>query len=304
MGQMQPALEVESPTAMQVATAPRRERRRPRVVPALPVAFLVLVVLAAIFAPALTDFDPNRHDLSATMQPPSWLTDAQDEHVLGTDRYGRDTLTRLLYGARTSMLVVVISLFIAVVLGGGLGILAGYAGGWIDAGISRVVDVMLAMPSILVAIAVAVALGPSFRNVVLILGFLSWPNIARLVRGEALALRQNEFVRYSRTIGVPRWVLLVRHVFPNVLPTLMVTATLEVANIIMAEASLSFLGAGVPPPQASWGSMIDEGRALIATGWWLALFPGLAIVGTVLSFNTFGDWLRDRLDPTTRRMLQ
>lgn len=276
--------------------------RRYAVVPGIPLVVLALFVLATVFAPVLTPYGPNNHDLTVAMQPPFWAEGGSFDHVLGTDRLGRDTFTRLLYGARTSLTVVIFAVLIAGVLGGASGILAGYSGGWIDSVISRVTDIMLSMPSILVALAVAAALGPSFRNTILILGFLSWPNIARLIRGEALALRRNDYVTYSTTVGVPRYRILLRHVLPNVLPTLLVAGTLEIANIIMAEAALSFLGAGIPPPQPSWGGMVDEGRALIATGWWLALFPGIAIVVTILSFNAVGDWLRDHLDPTTRQV--
>jgi peptide/nickel transport system permease protein len=165
----------------------------------------------------------------------------------------------------------------------------------------RIVDIFLALPPLLVALVVAVALGPSFRNLVLILGLLIWPNIARLIRGETLQLTRQDFVGYPRAIGVSARSILVRHIFPNILPTLMVAATLEVANVILTEASLSFLGAGLPSPEASWGVMVDDGRALIATGWWVALFPGLAIVITVLSVNSLGDWLRTRFDPKARR---
>ena len=272
------------------------------VVPGIPLAVLVIFVFAALFAPVLTPYDPTNQDLAVSMQPPFWVEGGSIDHILGTDRLGRDTLTRLLYGARTSLTVVVFAVLIAGILGGASGILAGYSGGWIDSVISRAIDIMLSMPSILVALAIAAAVGASFRNTILILGVLSWPNIARLIRGEALALSKNDYVTYSTTVGVPRRRILLRHVLPNVLPTLLVAGTLEIANIIMAEAALSFLGAGIPPPQASWGGMVDEGRALIATGWWLALFPGLAIAVTVLSFNALGDWLRDHLDPTTRQV--
>ena len=287
-------------TAGTVATPSRK--RRLRLVPALPLAILALLALVAILAPLITPYSPVKHSISVRMLPPVWLPRGSFEHILGTDRFGRDILTRLIYGARSSLLIVVISSFIALTIGAGVGILAGYAGGKIDAVLSRLVDVMLAVPSILVALAIAVALGPSFWNVVLILGFLIWPNIARLIRGEALAIRQLDFAQYSAAIGVPRWIILLRHVLPNVLPTLLVAVTLETANIILTEASLSFLGAGVPPPTPSWGAMIDEGRALIKTGWWIALFPGVMIAVTVLCLNTVGDWLRDHFDPSTREV--
>jgi len=279
--------------------APRREQRL-RLVPALPLVILALLAFAAVAAPLLTPYDPVRHDLLARMLPPVWSEGGSFEHMLGTDRFGRDVFTRLIFGTRSSLLIVAVASVIAVTIGASVGILAGYAGGVIDAVLSRLTDVMLALPSVLVAIAIAVVLGPSFKNVVLILGLLIWPNIARLIRAEALAIRQHDFARYAVTIGVSRWIILLRHVLPNVLPTLLVATTLETGNIILTEASLSFLGAGVPPPTPSWGAMINEGRALIHTGWWIALFPGIMIAATVLSVNTFGDWLRDYFDPTTR----
>jgi peptide/nickel transport system permease protein len=282
--------------------APPRRKRRIRLVPALPLAILFLLALVAIAAPLLTPYDPIKHSLSTRMLPPFWMPKGSVEHLLGTDRFGRDILTRLLYGARSSLLIVAVSSVIALTIGAGVGILAGYAGGKIDAVLSRLVDVMLAVPSVLVALAIAVALGASFWNVVLILGFLIWPNIARLIRGEALAIRQLDFAQYSAAIGVPRSIILLRHVLPNVLPTLLVAVTLETGNIILTEASLSFLGAGVPPPTPSWGAMINEGQALIRTGWWIALFPGLMIAATVLSLNSVGDWLRDHFDPSTREV--
>lgn len=283
-----------------IAATPRG--RRLRLVPALPLLILALLAFVAIAAPLLTPYDPVKHSLASRMLPPAWMPKGSIEHLLGTDRFGRDILTRLLYGARSSLLIVAVSSVIALTIGAGVGILAGYAGGKIDAILSRIVDVMLAVPSVLVALAIAVALGASFWNVVLILGFLIWPNIARLIRGEALAIRQLDFAQYSAAIGVPRWIILLRHVLPNVLPTLLVAVTLETGNIILTEASLSFLGAGVPPPTPSWGAMINEGQALIRTGWWIALFPGLMIAATVLSLNSFGDWLRDHFDPGTREI--
>jgi ABC-type dipeptide/oligopeptide/nickel transport system permease subunit len=261
---------------------------------------LALFVFAAIFAPWLTPYSPVDNSLTDSLQPPAWMAGGTSEHLLGTDSFGRDVLTRLIHGARVSLIVVVFSLLIAVVIGTGVGVWAGYAGGKTDAILMRLVDIMFAVPSLLVALVAAVALGPSMRNLVLILGLLIWPNIARLIRGETLALKNNEYVAYAKAIGSPRWRILRKHILPNVMPTLLVAATLEVANVILTEASLSFLGAGLPPPAPSWGVMIDDGRALIATGWWISMFAGLAIVVTVLAFNGFGDWLRDRYDPQTR----
>ena len=284
-----------------VARSTTSRRRRIRFVPALPIAVITMIVGAAIAAPILTPHDPEKQDLINSLIPPAWVSGGSAAHLLGTDSFGHDVFARLLYGARVSLLVAVLSLLIAVVVGTTLGVVAGYVGGWIDSALMRLVDVMLALPKIIVALTLAILVGPSFRNLILVLGLLNWPQIARLLRGDTLALKKQDFVRYASVIGVPGWVITLRHVFPNVLPTLLVATTLEVGSVILAEASLSFLGAGVPPPQASWGVMISQGRGLIASGWWIAVFPGLAITITVLSSNALGDWLRDYLDPKTRQ---
>jgi peptide/nickel transport system permease protein len=276
-----------------------RSDRRIGLVPAVPLLVLAIVVLAAILAPLLTPYEPVKSNLIDKLIPPSWVAGGSPEHWLGTDGFGRDVFTRLLYGARVSLLVAVFSLVIAVVIGTAVGVAAGFLGGAFDSALMRLVDIVLALPTILVALMFAVAVGPSFQNLVLILGFLIWPRIARLIRGETMVLMKQDFVRYPLAIGVGRRMVAWRHIFPNVLPTLLVATTLEIGHVILVEASLSFLGAGVPPPQASWGVMIDDGRALIATGWWVALFPGLAITVTVLACNGLGDWLRDTLDPKT-----
>ena len=279
---------------------PKAVRRRWRLVPALPILVLSLFAIAAIAAPLLTPHDPVRPNLLYALQPPAWLDGGSVDHFLGTDRFGRDILTRLIYGARVSFSVVVVSMIIAVIIGVPVGVVAGYAGGWIDSLLMRFVDVLLSLQTILVGLVVAIALGPSFTNLVLVIGLLLWPLIARLMRGETLILKNQDFVRYSRAIGVRKRTIFLRHILPNILPALLVVMTLQIGSVILLEASLSFLGAGMPPPQASWGVMIDDGRALIATGWWVTLFPGIAITATVLSSNTFGDWLRDRFDPKTR----
>jgi peptide/nickel transport system permease protein len=287
--------------AMGHAVTYRTSRSRWRLTPALPLIVLGVLALVAIFAPLLTPYDPLVHDPTAALRPPFWADGGSWTHPLGTDTIGRDLLSRLMFGARTTGLVVVFSLAIATAIGATVGIAAGYFGGWVDALCMRVVDILLALPAILVALAVAVAIGPSVRNVVLILGFLVWPKIAVLIRGDALAMRHNDFVRYARVISVPHRVILWRHMLPNVMPTLLVVTTLETAHVILLESSLSFLGAGVPPPTPSWGGIIEEGRALIATGWWIAMLPGIAIVAVVLSLNATGDWLRERSDPRMRQ---
>lgn len=283
--------------------APRRRRRSRRWLlnPVLPIVVLGILAGAAIFAPLITPWNPVRNDLVHAVLPPAWLAGGDSGHLLGTDGFGRDIFARLIYGTRVTFLVVGFALVIAVTIGSAVGLIAGYKGGIVDAVLMRLTDSLLTLPRILVAIVVAIAVGASFQTLVLVLGFMVWMTIARLVRGETMALIHKEFVVYSRAIGVPGWVIVLRHVLPNVLPVITVVTTLEIGHVILLEAALSFLGAGLPPPQPSWGVMIADGRGLIATGWWIALFPGLMIVATVLSCNGLGDWLRDYLDPRTRQ---
>jgi peptide/nickel transport system permease protein len=264
--------------------------------PALPIGILVTMVLLAVFAGFITPYDPVKQDLTHHLLPPVWAGGTA-AHPFGTDSFGRDVLSRLLFGARISLSVALLSLVIATILGTTVGLLSGYLGGNVDSILMRFVDMILALPTLLIALAVAIALGPSFTNILLIIGLMIWPRTARLIRAETMLLKKQEFTRYAQAIGVPGWRIVLRHVLPNVLPTLLVAVTLEIGHVILVEASLSFLGAGIPPPQPSWGVMIADGRALIATGWWIALFPGLAIMITVISCNVLGDWLRDRFDP-------
>jgi peptide/nickel transport system permease protein len=210
-------------------------------------------------------------------------------------------LSRLLYGGRVSLSVAVVALVIAIVISTLVGVTAGFAGGWVDSALMRFSDVVNTVPTLMLALVLAAWIGPSFGMVVTVLGLLIWPRIARLIRGETLVIRKTDFVRYAEAIGMGGRRVVMRHVIRNVLPTLLVAMTLEIGRVIILEASLSFLGAGIPPPQASWGVMIADGRALVATGWWVALVPGLAITLVVLASNAIGDWLRDRLDPRVRR---
>lgn len=289
-------------TAARPPTAIRRRVRRLHLMPGLPLAILAGFIVVGIAAPLLTTHDPVRNDLVHQLLPPAWVDGGSTANLLGTDGFGRDVFTRLLYGARVSLSVAVFSLLIAVTISTVVGVTAGYIGGWVDSVLMRLSDIVNTIPTILLALVLAAWLGPSFTMLVLVLGFLIWPRIARLIRGETLVLRRTDFVRYAEAIGVRGWVVVMRHILHNVLPTLLVATTLEIGRVILLEASLSFLGAGLPAPQASWGVMIADGRALIATGWWVALFPGLAITIVVLSSNALGDWLRDRLDPKTRRV--
>jgi peptide/nickel transport system permease protein len=260
-------------------------------------AVIAVVVLVAVFAPALSPSDPVKNRLLDRLTPPMWASGGSARHPLGTDTLGRDVLSRLLHGARVSLLVGVAAVLIAGAMGVALGLVAGYRGGWPDDLLMRVGDIQLAFPVLLLGVAVISVLGASLTNMVLVLGASGWVTYARIARGETLSLKEREFVAAARALGAPARHLVTRHLLPNVLPPIVVVATFSVARTIIAEASLSFLGLGLPPPAPSWGAMLDEGRNYITTGWWLALFPGLAILLLVLAINLCGDWLRDALDP-------
>jgi peptide/nickel transport system permease protein len=258
------------------------------------------VVLAAL-APALAPADPIRNDLLARLAPPMWMEGGSARHPLGTDTLGRDVVSRLLYGARVSLLVGFAAVLVAGVVGVALGLVAGYYGGRLDDLLMRLGDVQLAFPVLVLAIAVLSVLGASLGNVIVVLGLTGWVTYARIARAETLSLRHREFVEGARALGARDAAILWRHILPNVLPPITVVATFSVARTIIAEASLSFLGLGIPPPAPSWGAMLDEGRNYLTTGWWLALFPGVAILALVLGINLVGDWLRDVLDPRVER---
>lgn len=258
--------------------------------------FIVLVTLfAAVAGPLLTPYDPAFQELSRRLEPPSL------EHPMGLDELGRDILARILAGARISLLVGVAVVSVSSTVGMLMGSIAGYFGGRVDDVISRVIDVLMAFPGILLAIALVAVLGPSLTNVVLALSVIGWVGYARLVRGQALRAREFEFVQAARALGASSARIVVRHVLPTALPAVVVQATLGMAGAIIAEAALSFLGLGVQPPTPSWGSMLDAGRAHIFDAPHMTIFPGLAIALLVLGFNFLGDGLRDRLDPKMLR---
>jgi peptide/nickel transport system permease protein len=265
------------------------------------IAMLMLMVMvgSALFAPALTPYDPRDAALKERMLPPVWVERGSEKHLLGTDGLGRDVFARLIYGARISLSVAALVIIFGGGVGALIGITAGYFGGMVDTVLMRIVDIMMSIPYILVAIVLAVALGPSFINIVVVIAVLLWPNIARQIRGDALAIRRQDYAVYAEMIGLPRWRIMLQHILPNVTPSLVVVATLETGGAILTESTLGFLGVGIPPPEPSWGLMVSEGAGLIATGWWIALFPGLAIMLTVWIFNTIGDWLRDATAPSS-----
>ena len=260
--------------------------------------FLVIAALtAAIFAPVLAPEDPSLQILEERLRPPSL------SHPLGQDELGRDILSRLIYGARVSVSVGLAVVLLAGLVGTLIGAISGFVGGWVDAALMRLTDTFLAFPGILLAIALVAVLGPALKHVVLALVAIGWVGYARLVRGQVLQIREQEFVVAARASGVPARRVLVRHVLPNVLPTLMVQASLGMAGAILAEASLSFLGLGIQPPTPSWGAMINAGRRHLLDAPHLALFPGVAILLTVMGLNFLGDALVDYLDPRQKGLL-
>jgi peptide/nickel transport system permease protein len=278
----------ESPAAR----AWRRLRRRKGAVVGLFV--IALFIVAAIFAPLITPYDPVAQSWSAVRKPPSLI------YVFGTDDVGRDILSRVIYGARASLFAGVISVSIALAVGVPLGLLAGYRGGFIDALLSRMTDAMLACPFIILAIALAAFLGPSLGNAMIAIGITTTPVFVRLTRGQVMAVKVEEYIEAARAVGNPRWRIAIVHILPNILPALLVQATLSIAAAIIAEAALSFLGLGQQPPYPSWGSMLNSAQRFLSNAPWMAVWPGLAIFLTVLSFNLVGDGMRDALDPRER----
>lgn len=273
-----------------------------RRLPWVPIAIIAMMVLMAVLAPVLTEHSPTAQSLIRRLEPPVWAEGGSWEHILGTDQFGRDVFSRLLYGARISLIVVSLSLLVGGGIGLAIGIVSGYVGGRLDAFLMRLVDAAFTFPAILFALLLAVTMGQGLDTLIIAISLLLWANFARVIRGEVLALKQRDFVALARVHGCSAFRIMAMHILPNVLNTFMVLATLNIGVVIVAEASLSFLGAGVPPPTPAWGLMVSEGRGRITSAWWLSLIPGLAITFVVLAFNLFGDWLRDRLDPKLRQL--
>ncbi|MEJ8476569.1 ABC transporter permease [Roseibium algae] len=262
---------------------------------------IMVIVLVSLLAPVLDLPDPTRGDLRARLVGPTWTSlFAPGAHPLGTDEVGRDILSRLINGSRITLLVATTAVLLGGIVGTVLGIWAGYKGGLIDRVLMRLVDIQLAIPLMLLALLVVAALGPSLRNVVLVLALTSWIRYARIIRAQVLSLREREFVQSAHAIGASTLRIMFLHILPNVLTPALVVGTLELARVIIMDSALSFLGLGVQPPTPSWGRMLADGRVYISSAWWAVTFPGLAIVLTVLSVNLFGDWLRDYFDPKTR----
>jgi peptide/nickel transport system permease protein len=264
-------------------------------------AIVLLVTGAAVAAPWLAPHDPYAQNVAERLKPPVWLAGGDRVHPLGTDPLGRDILSRIVYGSRISVTAGALAVLLSGSLGVALGLAAGYFGGRIDAAVSNLVEVMMAFPFLLLALAAIAILGPGFGNIVLVLGVTGWPIYTRVVRAETLNLREREFVASARALGTPAFRTIWRHIVPNLASTIVVMASLEVARMIILESFLSFLGLGIPPEVPSWGGMLGEGRVYVLTRWWLATFPGLAIFTTTLGINLLGDGLRDLLDPYRTR---
>jgi peptide/nickel transport system permease protein len=265
-------------------------------------AILLALVLTAALAPVLAPHSPTDGDIMRKLIPPVWTERGDWEHPLGTDRFGRDVLSRIIYGSRISLAVSLVAIFVAGTLGTLVGLVAGYRGGLTDAVLMRLTDIGLSLPIVLIAVVMVAVSEPSFQNVILVIALLLWPRFARQIRGEALAIKEQDFVALAVVAGRSSAWIIRRHIFPNVVPTLLVITTLQVGFVILLEGTLSFLGVGVPPPNPAWGLMIADGRGYLATAWWISLFPGLAMLLTVLAVNLMGDWLRDHLDPRLRQM--
>ncbi|MBI3954027.1 MAG: ABC transporter permease [Chloroflexi bacterium] len=270
--------------------------------PLIPATIIAVMLFFAAFAPVVAPSPPNKGSLKEALRPPAWSQGGSWRYPLGTDYAGRDILSRVIYGARVSLSLAALSIPMGVLLGVSLGVVAGYFGGWADIFIMRLVDAALSMPGILLAMVLAGVFGASFLNLVIIIAMVSWPGYARISRGETLSVRERDFVGLARVAGCSTPHILVRHILPNIINSIVVLATLMVGSVILLEAALSFLGIGIRPPTPTWGGMLNEARGYITKAWWLAVFPGAAIAVTVLSINLFGDWLRDRLDPKLRQV--
>lgn len=294
---------VESPLELHLYKPPKKEAktielaRRLLKSPTGTIGFLIIaiIMLIGLLGEWLTPFDPYDAELTKKLLPP--MTDG---HLLGTDQLGRDILSRMIAGTKISILVGLTTAVIAGFIGTTVGIIAGYFRGWIDAALMRIVDVQLSFPFILLVLVINAVIGAGLKNIIISLVIAGWVSYARVIRSEVLALREKEFITACVALGVPKWEILVKHIVPNLYTPIIILSSLQVASFIIAEASISFLGFGVQPPQPAWGNMLNEGKDYIFSSWWLITFPGIAIVMTALGVNLFGDWLRDLLDPEAK----
>lgn len=275
-----------------------RDRVRVLRLPWVPVAIMLVMLVCAIFAPWLAQHDPTAISMLDRRIAPF----ENSQYPLGTDILGRDMLSRLIYGARTSVFISLIALGTGAFVGTVLGLTAGYRGGWFDILIMRAADAALGFPTVLVAMIIVTILGAGIENIILAVVVTVWARFARMIRGDVLSIKELDFVTFAKIAGLSSPVIIARHIFPNTINTLLVITSLQVGQVILLEASLSFLGLGLPPGDPAWGIMVAEGRSVMLQVWWLSLFPGLAITIVVLAFNFFGDWMRDTLDPKLRRV--
>jgi peptide/nickel transport system permease protein len=296
------AQELTSHSLEKMASIPARWFPRLHLIPIVPIIILSVVMIAALLAPWLAPHDAESGNLVNSFRPPVWEDGGNWSYVLGTDANGRDVLSRLIYGTRIPVLVVLFGVISTAFIGTSVGIAAGYLGGKTDTVLMRLVDTFLAIPPILMAIAIIGVLGSSLQNVIIVVILTSWAGYARVIRSEALRIRGSDHIGLARVAGCGAFRIMRVHILPEVTNTLIVLATLSVATFILYEAALSFLGLGVRPPTPSWGSMISEGRIYMTTAWWLTVVPGVAILITCLSANLLGDWLRDQLDPRLRNV--
>jgi peptide/nickel transport system permease protein len=270
--------------------------------PILPAIILLMLVGGGIFAPLIAPTEPNYTVLRDRNAPPMWMEGGSSTHILGADPLGRDLLSRIIFGARISLLVAGVSIGVGLLVGVSLGLMAGYYGGWWDEIIMRLADTSRAVPFILIALVAAIVFGQRLEVILAILAFATWPVFARQVRAEVLVLKQLDYVAFARVLDASSRRIMQRHIMPGLLNTVIVIATLQVGALILTEAILSFLGAGIPPPTPAWGVMIAGGQEYLTDAWWVSFFPGVAIVLTVMAFNFMGDWLRDYLDPKLRQL--
>lgn len=270
--------------------------------PILPGFILIVFVISGVFAPAIAPHDPLKANIRDRNSGPMWDEDGTSKYILGADQQGRDVFSRVIHGARITLIVTAAALALGGTLGVLFGMIAGYYGGWIDELILRIVDVSLAIPLVFIALVVVSTMGQNFGILVVLLSVHAWSTFTRQIRAETLQIKHSDYIQLAQVVGASTPRLLSRHVLPGLVSTITVIATLEVGTIILTEAILSFLGVGIPPPTAAWGSMIADGRTYVTTAWWVSFFPGIAIVLVVLGLNFMGDWLRDHFDPVLRQI--
>jgi peptide/nickel transport system permease protein len=272
-----------------------------------PIIWLVILatlVIGSVLAPLLTSYHPLKDaDFRSVLKPPIFAAGGDSSHLLGTDQIGRDIFTRILYGGRVSLMVAGVAISSGTVIGTALGITAGYAGGMIDEVIMRFVDMWIALPFILLALVISIVLGQSYSVMFLLLALLAWVSFVRPIRGEVLSLKEREYIQYSKSSGASHLRIMVRHILPNVAPTVLVLSTMGAGGLVIAESVLSFLGVGIPSPTPTWGGMISDGRSYLEEAWWISTMPGIAILLLVVSLNFLGDWLRDHWDPKLNQLL-